>query len=123
MPTQQQHLSQAKHNENFVKSFDLDSTSYLDWVVTGIYYAALHYIESYLALLKKHPRSNEYRERMFQEIKDLTSIYPDFRTLKDYSQGARYDLQKFSKVEVEDIIRNELNDIRNHIIAISKELR
>ena len=93
----------------------------MDWVVTGIYYAALHYIESYLALLNRHPRSNEYRERMFQELKELTPIYPDFRTLKDYSQGARYDLQRFSRDEVEDMIKNELADIRNHITSISRQ--
>jgi hypothetical protein len=121
MPTQQQHLSQAQHNEEFIQSFDLNTTPYLDWVVTGIYYAALHYIESYLALRNRHPRSNEYRERMFQEIEELTPIYPDFRALKDYSLGTRYDLQRFSKDEVEDMIRNELADIHDHIISISRQ--
>jgi len=84
MPTQQQHLVQAKHNEDFVNSFDLQTTPYLDWVVTGIYYAALHYVESYLALQGKHPRSDRYRD------------------------------------EVENLIRNELNAVRQHITAISR---
>lgn len=120
MPTQQQHLAQAHHNEDFINSFDLQTTPYLDWVVTGIYYTALHYVESYLALQGKHPRSDKYRDEMFQQLKDLRPIYADFRTLRDYSRGARYDIQKFSVVEVEGLIRNELNAVRQHIIAISR---
>lgn len=58
---------------------------------------------------------------MFQEVKALTPIYPDFRALKDYSLGARYDLQRFSGDEVEDMIRNELADIRDHITSISRQ--
>ncbi len=120
MPTQQQHLAQAKHNEDFVNSFDLPTTHYLDWVATGIYYAALHYVESYLALQGKHPRSDKYRDEMFQQLRDLRAIYADFRTLRDYSRAARYDIQKFSATEVESMIRNELNAVRQHITTISK---
>ena len=120
MPTQQQHWAQAQHNEDFVHSFDLQTTPYLDWVVTGAYYAALHYIESYLALQGRHPRSDRYRDEMFQQLSDLRPIYADFRTLRDYSRGARYDIQKFSVTEVESLIRNELNAIRHHIATISR---
>lgn len=120
MPTQQQHLAQAKHNEDFINSFDLQTTPYLDRVVNGIYYAALHYVESYLALQGKHPRSDRYRDEMFPQLGDLRPIYADFRTLRDYSRGARYDIQKFSATEVEGLIRNELNAVRQHITVISR---
>jgi hypothetical protein len=49
MPADLEHLHRAEHNEESYLSFDLITTPYLDWVVNGIFYSALHYIESYLA--------------------------------------------------------------------------
>jgi len=49
MPSSLTHKQQAQHNEEFIASFDLDATPYLDWVVTAIFYAALHFVDSYLA--------------------------------------------------------------------------
>lgn len=57
---------------------------------------------------------------MFQQIEDLRPIYSDFRMLRDYSRGARYDLQKFSASEVEDLVRNELSAVRQHRLAVSQ---
>lgn len=45
MPTADQHRQQAEHNKAFVQSFDLDTSPYLDWVVTAIFYTALHLVE------------------------------------------------------------------------------
>ena len=46
MATEQAHLRQAQHNEQFLTTFDPAITPYLDWAVTVIFYAALHYIRT-----------------------------------------------------------------------------
>ena len=84
MPARDNHLHQAQHNEAFVASFNLDSTAYLDWAVTGIFYAALHF-------------------------------YNQYRALKTRSENARYDLQRFSPVEVRELISAELQAVKSHI--------
>ena len=118
MPVQDNHLHQAQHNEAFVASFDLDSTAYLDWAVTGIFYAALHYVESLLADRNIHPETHLSRDRVFQQQQNLKPIYNQYRILKTRSESARYDLQQFSPAEVSALISVELEAVKSHILRL-----
>lgn len=115
MPARDNHLRQAQHNEAFVVSLNLDSTDYLDWAVTGIFYAALHYVESFLASQNIHSSSHGFRLHVFQEQQNLKPIYNQYRVLKTRSENARYDLQQFSPVEVRELISAELQEVKSHI--------
>ena len=50
MPNEADHFSKAAHNEEFVSHLLSDEqTPYLDWAVVGIFYAALHHVDAFLA--------------------------------------------------------------------------
>lgn len=117
MPSQDDHLQKARHNEQFVDSFELASTPYLDWVITGIFYAALHYVDAFLATQAVHPGSHSRRDA---EVKLFlgTGFYLDYRALKDDSQDARYRVRQFSAEEVQNEIRPLFQKIKSEVLAL-----
>ena len=111
MPSKDEHLQKARHNEDFFESFDLISTPYLDWVITAIFYTSLHYLDAFLATQGIHPGSHSRRDtevRLFLG----TSSYLDYRALKDDSQDARYRTRRFSAEEVEKGIKPTFQRIK-----------
>jgi len=121
MATEQAHLRQARHNEEFLGIFNLRATPYLDWAVTAIFYAALHYIR---ALAARHLFTNISRygelERVFVQVQVFRrdrGIYIDYRQLKDDSRAARYDMRAFSSEEVEALRDEELTRIQRFVLA------
>lgn len=119
MPDQLSHLSQAQHNENFVQTFDLDKTGYLDWVVTGIFYAGVHYVESFLATKGFNSGNHMEREKAIMSYPELDPIINDYRTLKDESVEARYKIRKFFPSEVKDLLKGEFLNLKQHILKIA----
>ena len=121
MPTQDQHLNKAQHNERFFASFDIDITPYLDWVITGIFYAGLHYIR---ALAAKHRLTNisSYGEmdKLFSRLsvfRNNPSIYSDYRQLKDDSRAARYEMDRLSSRDVVELRDVEFNRIKSFVLS------
>ena len=49
MPNRSAHLAQAEHNETLYSHLDQSAPTYADWQVTSLFYAALHYVDAYLA--------------------------------------------------------------------------
>jgi hypothetical protein len=115
MPSEQEHLTQARHNEAFVQSLGIQAIAYLDWAVTGIFYAALHYIEAFLATQSVHSPAHRSRETLFRRFPQLNPIYSEYRTLKDDSEGARYRLEVFTAHEVQALLDNELATIKRQL--------
>ena len=121
MATEQAHLRQAQHNEQFLTTFDPAITPYLDWAVTVIFYAALHYIR---ALAARHQFMNISRygelDRVFERLpvfRHNRAVYVDYRQLKDDSRAARYDMGVFSSQEVAGLRDEELLRIRQFVLA------
>jgi hypothetical protein len=113
MPALQDHLKQAVHNENFYSSFNLNKTPYLDWVVTGIFYSALHYVDSYFATQNKHPLNHSERNHFISHDQNLgRNFYTNYRGLKDDSNRARYNMRTFTSTE-----------INNDIVPVLKSLK
>lgn len=122
MATQQQHLKKAQHNENFFNHFDLDATPYLDWIITGIFYSALHYIR---AIASKYNFENiaSYGEldKLFDRLfilKRNPTIYQDYRQLKDDSREARYEMINFNKEDVRDLRDQEFARIKSFALSL-----
>ena len=119
MATEREHLRQAEHNEDFVGTFDLTRTPYLDWAVTVIFYAALHYIRALAA--RYHFRNiSRYGEldRVFERFvvfRRNPGVYEDYRQLKDDSRAARYDMRRFSPEEVIALRDEELRRINQFV--------
>jgi hypothetical protein len=119
--TVEKHLRQAEHNEHFLATLDLASTPYLDWALTIIFYAALHYLR---ALFSHHHLTNITRygemDNAFARLpvcRRNPDMYQDYRQLKDDSRAARYDMWRPTLADVVDYRDGELRRIRELVRA------
>ena len=106
MPNQQEHLKKASHNENFYQSLALESTPYKDWLVVGVFYTALHFIDAYLAKRHIHPFSHAMRDDWVKKNRELDEIWLDYRDLKEFRMKASYKIYEFTTEE----IRRDVHD-------------
>lgn len=88
MPSKEEHLAQAHHNEQFYGSFD--RRTYKDWAVTVLFYVGLHYIDAFLATKNIHPWQHDVREGCVKKLQELRTLYHDYRFMKNHSRTARY---------------------------------
>jgi hypothetical protein len=123
MSNRKDHIDQARHNEQFFSCFDINTTPFLDWVVNGIFYSALHYLDSYFASKGKHPRTHPERIRQIWTEADLgRSFFRFYRPLKDDSGEGRYNMRVFAPKEIRWHILPLLNDIKTHLRRFIPEI-
>jgi hypothetical protein len=117
MPTIQNHLNKAKHNENYYQSFDIDKTIKLDWVVNGIFYSAMHYLDAYFAIRTIHPSKHVERIRYINQDRNLgRQFYVTwYRPLEQHSRAGRYDMRSFTALEVRQDIIPLLSGVKQHL--------
>jgi hypothetical protein len=117
MPRLQEHLDKAEHNENYYQSFDLDNTPYLDWVVNGIFYSAVHYVDAYFATNKFHPDTHRKRIRHIQLDKNLgRDFYINwYKPIDQHSRAGRYNMKVFTTIEVRQDIIPLLSGVKQHL--------
>lgn len=121
MATKDQHLKKAQHNERFLGEFDLTSTQFLDWVITAIFYSALHYIRA-LAAKNGYTNISSYGEmdHLFSRLsvfRRRSDIFYGYRQLKDDSRAARYDMRAFTPDEVGSLLKDEFDRIKSFVMA------
>lgn len=119
MASKDDHFKKAQHNERFFSHFERSNTPFLDWVVTGIFYSALHYIRT-IASKNNFTNISSYGEidNLFNRLsifKRNHQLYYDYRLLKDNSREARYEMRIISGREVEDLINNEFQRIKDFV--------
>lgn len=116
MPTKDEHKAKAGHNENFVASIE---DPYWDWAITGLFYAAVHYVMAFLAKKSVHPVLHQVRNSHVHRDPILNPIYVDYRELQDNSEDARYmervPVTAFTKKDV-DRLSKRLSRIKATII-------
>jgi len=123
MSSRKDHIDQAQHNEQFFSSFDISTTLFLDWVVSGVFYSALHYLDSYFAKKGKHPGDHQNRIRLIWAEPDLgRSFFRLYRPLKDDSEEGRYNMRVFAPEEIRRDILPLLNDIKTHLRRFVPEI-
>ena len=89
MPDTVAHREQAEHNLRMYDS--MDRSAYSDWAATVLFYAALHYVDAFLARkLHYHPRGHADRDKLLHTVHALKKIRVEYRELKDCSHNARY---------------------------------
>ena len=115
MPQKDMHVAQAQHDRHFWESFDLDSTPYRDWVVTGIFYEAVHWVEAYLATKGDHPTTHGQRNHAMQRYGDLDPILADYDILKTDSENARYGCHGYSAHDIRNDLVPILSQIEAHV--------
>jgi hypothetical protein len=107
MPLIDQHIKQAKHNEEFVVFCNPTASPYPDWIVTIIFYAAIHYIEAALAIKNKHSDDHASRENLIvHHIDNYNLLYIAHRNLKDRSRKARYNCISVAPAQIADAFVN-----------------
>jgi hypothetical protein len=117
MPRLQQHLQKAAHNEAFVASLDLTTTPYLDWAVTGLFYAALHYVEAFFATKGIHSVDHRARDSDIRRSPELKTLFVPYNELKNHSINARYMTTRFTAADIVNL-RPELDAIKQHISTL-----
>ncbi|MBW1956442.1 MAG: hypothetical protein JRI83_12120 [Deltaproteobacteria bacterium] len=108
-----EHITKARHNENFIDSFDLDHSPFLDWAVNGIFYSALHYLDSYFAKRNMHPPNHTIRNQFINSTNLDVVLYGAYRQLRDDSRDARYETRAFTPDEIRHDILPQLKVIKN----------
>jgi len=116
MPNKSEHLEKANHNEKFFQSLDVDNTCFRDWIVVGIFYCALHLIDSYFAESEnKHPPVHSVRDRWIRGNLNLENLWEKYRELKEFRKNASYEMHDFSAEEIKDDILPLLENIKEDI--------
>lgn len=90
MPLDRQHAEQARLNEEFADSLDVEVAINDCWSVIAAFYAALHHVEIYFALKNEHLRDHREREYRLQSDPSLQPILSPYKYLQSLSELARY---------------------------------
>lgn len=88
MPSQDEHLIQARHNETLVSMLLRVSPRHADWAVVASFYAAVHYVEAYFAARGIHSQSHAERSRNLKRC--MPSMVAPLHDLKEAADRARY---------------------------------
>ncbi len=117
------YLQQAAHNTQFAQHIRDNKTDCLDWSVTCLFYAAVHYVNAYFVKLgmpipRRHTNPDPKkpgRTNIVQTDPQLSAIYPAYRHLDDESRDARYELKKISESDYDKYLLPKLEKIKNFI--------
>lgn len=118
MPDKQRHLEQAQHNETAYHFLGSASPPFIDWQVTSLFYAALHYVDAYLATKGIHPHDHMERDGWIAKLTELKPIAAEYFELKDRSMDARYLRANLPQGVQVDLFSNAFTSLRTHIIPL-----
>jgi hypothetical protein len=121
VPTTYEHLTRVTQNLEFAKSFDLDTTPYLDWVATAYFYAALHLVDALIWHIERGDPEDHTSRHTFLRKWYLTGISSEYRDLKHLSEDARYRLITMTKFKIENKIIPLFTEIQRHVMQILEQ--
>lgn len=93
MPTVSEHIAKAEAFERVPAIFDEGNPDHWDWIAVVAFYAALHWVDAYLATQGRHPQN--HRERNL--IVTLLPIAFEYSLLYSTSRRARYEAGHVSR--------------------------
>ena len=125
MPSKQQHQHQADVNIELSQVMEDSTLDILGcppygWVVTTLFYAALHLIESRFAKEDTHLRTHHTRNRAIEADNVLSEIRDEYNFLHDLSRSARYDCENVEHKDVEHC-RDVLDCIASYVSALGSD--
>jgi hypothetical protein len=101
MPDLDAHQTQVEHNRQAAMVLQQAPHPYLDWVVTMLFYTALHLVDQVLYQNSQlHPRNHRQRHTAIANEPMLASIYRDYRELEHQSRRSRYECTRFRSEDV-----------------------
>jgi hypothetical protein len=118
LPSQQEHMQKAAGNAAFALSIPLTDQTRIDWALVILFYAAVHYIEAYLASSGQHLKNHTTRDSMVGRDSSLRPVFADYQDLKFYGFNARYEVSGFSAHDITDVASKACARIESHIKSI-----
>jgi uncharacterized protein (UPF0332 family) len=116
MPSKIDHVIKAESNATFAKSLSLAQQAEIDWALTALFYAALHYVEAYLATQNTHLRSHENRNKMVGTESNLRKTFKEYSHLKYFGYNARYEICAFTAKEVTNEAIPDFEAVKNNLV-------
>lgn len=117
MALKDDHAQRARENEGVARNrLDTRRTADRPWFVTILFYAALQWVEAYLASkgFAGYLGDHQARASMVRTESHLKRIYGEYRLLLDRSFEARYRLRAFTDAELKDV-ETQYARLRAHI--------
>jgi HEPN domain len=120
MATQEQHRSKALRNERLIQAHGLANGEFVEWAVTALFYAALHWLRALLAQQGIQIASYAEEDRAFEQLPLLTtSPQPRrwYRMLGDESRHSRYGMKAYMTSDFQDLEHNYYGPFRRFILS------
>lgn len=117
MPNEKMHLSQYMHNKSFleIEALQITDTKFIDWVITIIFYSAVHLVEKELSAKLSYDSLRHYqREKAINRVVTLRPIASIYHTLYMASIKSRYDCHRYT--------RDDARCFLNYLNTMEKEL-
>ena len=102
MPTRKEHFQKAEGNRNFAESIALTSQPHIEWALTALFYAAVHFVEAYLADTGQHLKTHKTRDNVVARDSQLRRFFKQYQDLKYYGEAARYEIVPFRPEDFTD---------------------
>lgn len=103
-----------------IVSCGLGSAEFVDWAVTALFYAALHWLRAFLAQEGVQIGSYAAEDQAFQQVLVLRQSPEPFgwyKTLKAESRAARYEMKSYSSADFRDLEQNYYDPFKRFILS------
>lgn len=94
MPTIREHIDKAESFERVLTTFDGSNPDHWDWIAIVAFYAALHWVDAFLATYGNHPQNHRERNRLVNLLLPTNLAYG---ILYSTSRRARYEAGHISQ--------------------------
>ena len=123
MPSIEQHKNQYIHNKQLLGNSELNNDSNNDWLITIIFYCAVHLVELSFASGKYGFHNDGHQQRNLAVRGDviLKDIACEYLTLYNQSIRSRYKCQNLKKSDVKqamEILQSIEDCLKSHNIAV-----
>ena len=117
MPRPTEHIAQAEKNERLYEI--LLGTEFNDWAVTALFYAALHYVDAYIASSTGvSPSNHSARNYLVDSAPSLIVISQAYSNLYRLSRDVRYEIFPVSTDAARRAKEQRFDPIRTHLRAL-----
>lgn len=111
MPSRQEHIEKAQHNENIARQILMPNNNCLDWAVIAFFYSAVHYVDAFIMQILPEPTSHDVR---FDYIRRADRhLYPIYRSLYDEGWNARYNVYNIDQNRLQSEIMTHFETIKS----------
>jgi hypothetical protein len=124
MATPAEHRSKALKNERLIQTYRLAESEFVEWAVSVLFYAALHWMRALSAQegfeIRGYTKGLDSERVALQRVPIFMQAGQEFgwyRTLKDKSQDARYEMKSYSATDFRDLQRNYYDPFKHFILS------